>query len=564
MKKNKLTLQSLLFSGAPKKLYIAITLGMLSGVLYSLIIPTILVGLNSEQSFILGEKYKDSINIVFFVLILSVLITKATSVILVNNIAKTAVAKLRVTLSDKINSMEVSQVEKIGYPKILNILTEDMSRVTSASLAIPMVLVSSMTAIGMLVYLAVLDFNIFSFTILSIVIGLFLFRLPVNRSKRHYNRSRDFRDAVQEGFRGLIYGSYELKLNREKSKRFLEKEIRKPIEGSLGSEKKGDFILHLAGNSSEVLCFFAIGGVVFLLPASNGLEQQSLYGVVMALLYITGPIASVLGLMQQLKMGEIALDRINKIYEIELVANESPNQVKLDWKALTLSNIKYAYSTEEGSFSIGKINLSLERGKIYFIVGGNGSGKSTLSKVISLHYLPNEGTMKFDGQEISVSNLDAARNRIFVIYSSYYLFNTIYKDLSDDDFLMIDKYLRLFKLEGKTDLIGNEFTTVKLSDGQRRRLALIIALVENRDIYILDEWAADQDPEFKDLYYDHILPELKQRGKTVIAITHDDRYFTYCDEVIKMENGQVSSIKPMRESCAVDDLIRQKPLKLDA
>ena len=541
-KNNNLTLQGLLFSGSPQKLTMAIVLSVVSGGLYALIIPTILAGLNSGHEFILGEAYKGNISTLFFGLISLVLITKASSVILVNNLAKTAVAKLRVDLSNKINAMEVSQVERLGLPRLLNVLTEDMSRVTNASLAIPMVLVSAVTALGMLVYLALLDLKIFAFTVLAIVVGLFLFRLPVSRTKKYYNRARDLRDEMQEGFRGLIFGSYELKLNKEKSQRFLSKEIEAPTLESLQQEKKGDYILHIAGNSSEILCFFAIGLVVFLLPKGEGFEQQSLYGIVMALLYITGPVARILGLMQQLKLGEISLEKINEIYAIDVPEYASGTQISPDWQKLVLIDIKYSYSIEEYSFSLGKITLSLDRGQTYFIVGGNGSGKSTLSKIISLHYLADEGQISFDDQQVTPENLASARDRLFVIYSDYYLFHTIYKDLSLNDLALIEKYLKLFKLENKTQLVGNEFTTVKLSDGQRRRLALIVALVEDKDIYILDEWAADQDPEFKDLYYNFVLPELKRKGKTVIAITHDDRYFSHCDQVIKMENGALVQV----------------------
>lgn len=548
---NNLTLKGLLFSGSPRKLSFAIALGMMSGVLYALIIPTILAGLNGGKGFILGEQFADNVQSIFFGLIVLVLITKATSVILVNNLAKTAVAKLRTELSGKINKMEVSQVEKIGLPKLLNVLTEDMSRVTSASLAIPMVLVASVTAIGMLVYLAILDIKIFAFTVAAIIIGLVLFQFPVSRTKKYYIKARDERDVMQEGFRGLIFGSYELKLNKQKSQRFLKSEIENPIEESLHAEKKGDLILHIAGNSSEILCFFAIGMVVFLLPRSAGLEQQSLYGVVMALLYITGPIASILALMQQLKMGEISLEKINSIYAIDVIEHQSSTEINPEWKTMDLRNIKYAYESEDHNFEISKINLSIQRGKTYFIIGGNGSGKSTLSKVISLHYLADEGQLSFDDQVVTSDNLTSARERLFVIYSDYYLFNTIYKDLTAADLELVEKYLKLFKLEGKTKLVGNEFTTVKLSDGQRRRLALIVALVEDRDIYILDEWAADQDPEFKELYYNTVLPDLKQKGKTIIAITHDDRYFAYCDEVVKMETGQiVQTFTPTETSVA--------------
>ena len=551
MQNKPLSLRGLLFSRSPKILIAATALGMVSGVLYALVIPTILAALDSSHEFMFGEQNREHIQSIFFALIVLVLITKASSVILVNNLAKDAVAKLRCDLSNKISAMEVPQIEKIGLPKLLNVLTEDMSRVTDAALAIPMVLVSMVSIAGILVYLAILDLQIFIFSILGIFLGLLIFQFPVSRTKVHYNRARSLRDAMQEGFRGLIFGAYELKLNRKKSRRFVKDEIEQPILQSIQNEKRGDVILHIAGNTSEVLCFLAIGLVVFFMPKGTEFEQQSLYGVAMALLYIAGPIASILSFMQQVKIGEISLEKINQIHRISvrqqqddaLINANSRVQINNDWQQLSLTDVEYTYelngAMHENSFSIGKINLTLSRGLTYFIVGGNGSGKSTLSKVLSFHYLTDYGQIRFDQQVVDRNNLDSARERLFVIYSNYHLFNTIYKDLTDSDLALIKEYLALFALDDKTQLVGNKFTTVKLSDGQRRRLALIVALVEDRDIYVLDEWAADQDPQFKDLFYDKVLPQLKAKGKTIIAITHDDRYFSYCDQVIKMENGQI-------------------------
>jgi putative ATP-binding cassette transporter len=67
------------------------------------------------------------------------------------------------------------------------------------------------------------------------------------------------------------------------------------------------------------------------------------------------------------------------------------------------------------------------------------------------------------------------------------------------------------------------------------------AYLEDRPVYLFDEWAADQDPLFKEMFYREFLPELKSRGKTVIVITHDDRYFPVADRIIKLENGQVTT-----------------------
>jgi len=70
-------------------------------------------------------------------------------------------------------------------------------------------------------------------------------------------------------------------------------------------------------------------------------------------------------------------------------------------------------------------------------------------------------------------------------------------------------------------------------------LALLVSLVEDKELYLFDEWAADQDPEFRDVFYNKLLPELKSRGKLVIVISHDDRYFHKADQIVKLEQGAV-------------------------
>ena len=101
------------------------------------------------------------------------------------------------------------------------------------------------------------------------------------------------------------------------------------------------------------------------------------------------------------------------------------------------------------------------------------------------------------------------------------------------------EYLHQLELDHVVTVKDGVFSTVKLSRGQRKRLALLTAYLEDRPIYVFDEWAADQDPVFRRIFYLRLLPELKARGKTVVAITHDDRYFGDADRIVKLEEGKV-------------------------
>lgn len=561
----KISIAGLLYQQSPRLLVIAVLIGAIAGALYSLIIPVVLQGIDGAGSTPqatfpadnlqdpVGEKFENW----FFLVVFMILVTKATSVIMVNNIAKSATAFLKLRIAYKINNAKINQIETVGFSRLLNILMDDVNNVASAAIAIPMLVVSVVTILGMLGYLATLSLSIFAITVVAIAAGVLLFQMPVTFAHRLYDESRNLKDTIQEGIKGLVMGAYELKLSREKSTDFLRSEIEEPQNKTVTKEKLGDAIIHLAGTSCDLLTFLIIGIIVFKLPQSMSVSPTKTYGIVMALLYIAGPVAHILGLMQQLQMGRVAASRIDELMKLENEQYLDGEKTADNWSTYKVSNLHYKYQDggDSRNFALSSINLEFTRGKINFIIGGNGSGKTTLSKLLSLHYFPSDGEITFDQHPIAHTNYTQARQRIAVIYSNYYLFSRIHRKLTAIDLERIQYYLERLGLSDKTAFDGDRFTTTRLSDGQRRRLALLIALIEDKDIYVFDEWAADQDPEFKQIFYTEILPEMKQNNKLIIAITHDDRYFDFCDRMIIMEEGRIVDIKDNINpfSCSVKD-----------
>ncbi len=537
---------TLLYKYSPKLFVFAVVVGAIAGALYSLIIPFLLRELDSQtkNSDAMLSAIDQHQAEVFFGICLFILVAKALSVITVNNIAKSAVAELRINIAQKINKMMISHVEHIGFPRLLNILTDDVNNLAAAAVAIPMLLVSIVTVVGMLGYLAVLNSYIFLIVLGAIFLGVFMFQIPVAMASGLYQKARALRDVIQEGLRGLVMGAYELKLNKQKSEAYINDELMVPQRKSATLEKVGDAVLHIAGTSSDLLSFFIIGVVVFIVPKYLNFPVSESYGVVMALLYIAGPVANILGMMQHLKVGQVALHRINQLndFDEDSAAQSAVKSLK-PWSEFSVKAVTYTYPSQTDSqdraFSLSPVSLSFYAGQINFIVGGNGSGKSTLSKLMSLHYAPTSGGIYFDSEKINAEDVFQARSRISVIFSNYYLFGKLYREFTSADKDKINGYIKSLGLEGKTEFIDGCFTTTKLSDGQRRRLALLVALLEDKDIYIFDEWAADQDPEFKSIFYREILQDMKRNNKLVIVITHDDRYFDCADRVIFMEDGRV-------------------------
>jgi putative ATP-binding cassette transporter len=200
----------------------------------------------------------------------------------------------------------------------------------------------------------------------------------------------------------------------------------------------------------------------------------------------------------------------------------------------------YMDKSSEAVFRVGPLNFTLHSGDIVFISGGNGSGKSTFLKLLAGLYEPDSGELLLDGVRVDDTNRDAYRALIAAIFVDYHLFQRLY-GIADPGPGEINRLLTQFRLTDKTRLTGGEFSTLDLSGGQRKRLALIVSLLEKRPILLLDEWTADQDPDFRRKFYDELLPDLKQAGETVVVITHDDRYLAELDlpaRKLRMDEGR--------------------------
>jgi putative ATP-binding cassette transporter len=210
-----------------------------------------------------------------------------------------------------------------------------------------------------------------------------------------------------------------------------------------------------------------------------------------------------------------------------------------------LDKITYIYSheSEDNQFKLGEISLTLEPGKLNFLVGGNGSGKSTLAKLITGLYTPTSGAIYLNGIEVINNNREWYRQHFSAIFSDFYLFERFlgfHEDKLDQE---ARRYLKLLQLDHKVKVSNGVLSTTRLSQGQRKRLALLTAYLEDRPIYLFDEWAADQDPIFRDFFYTQLLVKLKEQSKTLLVISHDDRYFYLADQIFKLEYGHLKDVQ---------------------
>ena len=290
---------------------------------------------------------------------------------------------------------------------------------------------------------------------------------------------------------------------------------------------------------SQIGFYLLLATMVFMAPQMSDAGQGAVVATAMAILFILGPISTVLSVIPILVNANAAAGNLEKVESRlaegdEELGTSGPSPAT--FQKIECQELRFAYNGES-HFELGPVSLTLEPSQLIFITGGNGSGKSTLAKGICGLYRHDTGKILLDGERLRSGGLPDYRALFSSVFADFHLFRSLYGVEAEKD--EVHDLLLQFGLEGKTEFKRGEFTNLDLSTGQRKRLALVVALLEERPILLLDEWAAEQDPEFREYFYRELLPELKAKGKTVVVVTHDDRFFDVADVLLKLERGKV-------------------------
>jgi putative syringomycin transport system ATP-binding/permease protein len=465
------------------------------------------------------------------------------------------ITSLRIALCKKILATPLEEIDKRGAANVLTLLTKDIPQLTQTSMILPMILAQATILVFGIAYLAWLSWIIFFLTIGSMLIGVILYSFFFRRGISFSRKVRDEFDVFNEYTHALVFGIKELKLNSDRRRWFR----RAAIDFSSKRVARYNFIEGLwftGGGNVELISFtILIGFLIFGAPSFEVLDTTTLTACALAILYVMGPLAMLVVTVPQLGEGAVACERLAEfgfsISEQEArVLDRSQAYVKMQpslksWNGIELRDVRVDYRSHDSTieFELGPINMQIGPGELVFIVGGNGSGKSTLAKILTGLYSPTQGRILLDAEPVNDSNRDLYRSLFAVVFTDFHLFNRVIgpgKETATTT--LAQEYLTELGLAEKVRINGKNYTTTKaLSNGQRKRLALLCAYLEDRPIYLLDEWAADQDPTFKKFFYESLLPELKSRGKCVIIITHDDQYFELADRIIKLSDGRIVS-----------------------
>jgi len=453
------------------------------------------------------------------------------------------VNSVRTSLVKRILDTDYGKLEQAGRAKLHNILTNDVNAIAGALAEMPAFIYNFFLLIACFSYLFYLSPIMFGILISTVCIAFIFTKLVMNKITREARSMREHQDEMFEGYRGLLDGAKQLTINNDRKYYYYNNSLAPVLKKLQESERRYGFAWDMNRNISQALIFLILGAIV----VANQFVQngQLIMSYILIVTYISGPFGYVMNLWQNIARAKVSMEKIESLNIVEHKADFSPADLQDkndDWQQLSFVNVGFKYQNNKGDtpFALKPIDLSIQRGEVIFIVGGNGSGKSTFLHLLLGLYQPKSGHMMLNENPLTLQNMNDYRSRIAMVLPDFYLYNSVLdnqgKQVSKD---RVEALLDKFQLRDKVQLTENGFSSVSYSQGQRKRLALISAIAEDKDIYVLDEWAADQDPYFRDVFYTEILPWLKAKGKTIIAVTHDDRYFDMADRRLKFDLGEM-------------------------
>jgi putative pyoverdin transport system ATP-binding/permease protein len=453
--------------------------------------------------------------------------------------------KLRVRLLDGVRHSELVPMERIGRARIVAAVTSDTTVLTQASNMLVFSIQSVVLIVFVGVYVAYLSLIAFLLS-MSIVGGTAaIFYVKGRQLAEGQREAAEWSNRLFDRLIDVLDGFKEVRLNKLRSEELFEDVVEVSstaayVKIKTNAENFKRMIF------SQIAMYLLLGAVVFVTPTLGGSGGTAVTKAILALLFVVGASFGLVQSIPMLASANAASDRIEKLeadllataQSVDVPAAELPTR----FDRIEMRNVLFRYfdRSAEATFQVGPVDFTLRRGEVVFITGGNGSGKSTFLKILAGLYVPESGEILLDGIRVDDSTREKYRSLLTAIFVDYHVFLKLY-GISNLDPVEADRLLTEFRLIAKTRLTDHEFRTLDLSDGQRKRLALVVALLEKRPLLLLDEWTSDQDPDFRRKFYQELVPAVNQAGATIVAISHDDRYLNEIEfpfRRLRMDEGR--------------------------
>ncbi|MCK5057227.1 MAG: cyclic peptide export ABC transporter [Candidatus Aminicenantes bacterium] len=523
-----------------KSLPLLIILSLLSGSANAVVIFLLTISLQGNFELVYLSFY-------FILAMLLYLMGRKTLQVRLVRITFDIIYDLRIKLVEKIFGTSYRKFERLDRGRVLATLNNDTAQMGQAAIIFVQVASSLITVVGAFMYLATIAFWSTIVTLVVITIVATIYSIVTQRARVLMEIARDMQDEYLGLLDGMNDGFKELSIHSAKKSEYSKDMLgicERFRDASANAMVK--FVnAFMVGESMLIVVLGAVGlGIPVIFP---NIPKAVLMSFIMVLLYLIGPVTGILNAIPGAVQVRVAWNRVQQLIK-EIPANIPPSEMEKvirevpEVNSIKAQGVFFEYETKEENekFTVGPIDFTARKGEIVFIIGGNGSGKTTLAKLLTGLYIPEKGSVTIDGKETGNYSLG---EYFSVVFGDFHLFEKLYDvDLSGKE-QVLKNYLDMLRLQGKVKVEGNAFSTIDLSGGQRKRLALLRCYLEDRPIYLFDEVAADQDPEFRKFFYRELLIKMKEQGKIVIAITHDDHYFDVADRVVKMDMGKIELVE---------------------
>ena len=486
--------------------------------------------------------------ILFVIALVIFLYTKAVSESRGKQVMEMAMSKQRIRIFDKIRNSELIAMERLNQADLISKMSRNIGQILQASDSVIYGFQAMIMLIFCSIYLFIMSGYAFAIVMVGVVVLSYVRYIRDRVIKTQLDQLIDKEGKQSMFFSDILDGFKETKINVSKSEGLFNAFSQTVNETTDISISNG--VNYIRSRVVMQAAFFIIlAVVVFVMPRYVNTYSEEVMQITAVVLFIVGYLSGFVQIIPVFARTNAALNSMSELESMldKAIEHRPPmcedRQAQFDnFKKISVDALCFDYPDQDGEkgFSVGPLDLQVGQGEIVFIVGGNGSGKSTFLKLFTGLYLPASGCVKVDDHAVGKDEVFYWREMFAIIFSDFHLFNRCYGfEHVDED--KLNELIRTMKLDRKVRYVNGAFSTLKLSTGQRKRLALIIAMMEDKPLYVFDEWASDQDQYFRKFFYETVLQDLKARGKTVVAVTHDDMYWHVADRVIRLDYGKIVS-----------------------
>lgn len=507
---------------------------------------------------------------VFIGLLFALVASGVVSHVMLSRVGHSIVYRLRLSIVNRVLGTNIATLERVGAHRLYAVLTKDINDIGNAFNRLPIAIYNVLLLICGMMYLGYLSFLFLMITLGVVCLGVVVDHYISRKMYALYAKVRNTEDRLYKQYEASIEGRNELRLNKARRLHLFHHLLEPAAKSCLRTKSQADIYWAINLNWTVILIFSLMGIIAFLGISQFNVALEVVTGYILALMFLRTPITTLVDMIPSIIAGSVSFNKMSslKLAEFDDARMQSSNTNDVStFETLEFRQAAYHYGhtsssvsphAEKGgsltvqpeyTFALQPINLHIKPTEIVFVVGGNGSGKSTFSKVLTGLYDPTAGDIFINQQRLNNSNRDFYRSHFVAVFSDVYLFDHLIDaqgEAVDDE--RTNHYLKRLQIDHKVSVSNGVLSTTELSQGQRKRLALLSVYLSPRPIILLDEWAADQDPIFRRIFYREILPELKAQGKTIIAVTHDDKYFDCADRIIRFDSGEMTELDQQSDS----------------